>query len=321
MLDYSRADWSPIADAIKNIGTGFANNALKKVQIDRQLGKDIYEAARTEAATKLNNAKAAGEEIRNDNLRKLSGLFNPENYTPQELNALGAAATLGSKSYSDAMKGGLYSQQGRFRDEQYQNGDGVQKLSLALGKGLNPYRFDNRTGAVMNGMTGEVNFDPAVVQKVVDVGTALKAAGVGSRASSKGPKLATPSELKSIFAKMVKQEDLMGKEREVEVRDQEAMNEFVQFAQQNGIPATTENAMLYRAGILQAQTPSLVQAPASAAQAAPIAVNLPPKVKAVVEGLPPDAQGYIADLYKDYYAGNLKREELQQLLVETGYFK
>ena len=322
MPDYSRADWSPIANAITNIGTGFANNALKKVQIDRQLGKDIYEAARTEAATKLNLAKADGETIRNENLRKLSGLFDPDNYTPQELNALGAAASLGSKSYSDAMRGGLYSQQGRFRDEQYRDGDGVQRLSLALGKGLNPYHFDNKTGAVTNGMTGEVNFDPAVVQQVLDVGTALKAAGVGSGSSSKGPRLATPSELRSIFAQVVEEGDFMGKKVKKEIRDQEAMDGFVRFARQNGIPATAENAMLYRAGILQSQPSAPAQAPVAAALAVQQSiVNLPPKVKAVVERLPQDAQDYITDLYKDYYAGNLKRGELQQLLVETGYFK
>lgn len=320
MPDYSRADWSPIANAITNIGTGFANNALKKVQIDRQLGKDIYEAARTEAATKLNLAKAAGEEIRNDNLRKLSGLFKPDNYTPQEINALSGEAMLGGKSYSDAMRGGLYSQQGRFRDEQYQNGDGVQRLSLALGKGLNPYRFDNKTGAVTNGMTGEVNFDPAVVQQVLDVGTALKAAGVGS--TSKGPKLVTPSELENIFADVVEEKDFMGNMQRRKVRNQKEMDGFMRFAQQNGIPATAENAMLYRASILQPQSPAPVQAPVAAAQAAPApALNVPPRFKAAVDALPEDKRQYVANLFADYNDGAISRVELEQLLVETGYFK
>lgn len=320
MPDYSRADWSPIANAITNIGTGFANNALKKVQIDRQLGKDIYEAARTEAATKLNLAKADGETIRNDNLRKLSGLFDPENYTPQEIGALSGAAMLGSKSYSDAMRGGLYSQQGRFRDEQYRDGDGVQRLSLALGKGVNPYRFDGRTGAVTNGMTGEVNFDPAVVQQVVDVGAALKAAGVGSKA--KGPRLASPSELKSVFSDLIEEKDFMGNPKRVEVRNKDAENAFVRFCQSNGIPVTSENAMLYRASVLQTQSPAPTQTSVAAAHDEPVpALNVPPKFKAVVDALPEDKRRHVANLFADYNDGAITRVELEQLLIETGYFK
>lgn len=317
---YTRADWSPIANAITNIGTGFANNALKKVQIDRQLGKDIYEAARTEAATRLNNAKAAGEEIRNDNLRELSGLFDPKNYTPQEINAMSGAAKLGDESYSSAMKGGLYSQQGRFREDQYRDGDGVQRLSLALGKGLNPYRFDNKTGAVTNGMTGEVNFDPEIVQGVINVGAALEAAkaktGVGST------KLIKPHELENVFADVIEEKDFMGNVVRRKVRNQKAMDEFMQFTQQNGIPATTENAMLYRAGILQSQSPAPAQTPAAAAQAAPApAFNVSPKFRAVVDALPEDKRRYIANLFADYDDGAINRIELEQLLVQTGCFK
>lgn len=60
----------------------------------------------------------------------------------------------------------------------------------------------------------------------------------------------------------------------------------------------------------------------AAAQAAPApALNVPPRFKAAVDALPEDKRQYVANLFADYNDGAISRVELEQLLVETGYFK
>ena len=55
MPNYMSANWGPVANAVKTFGNNYANVALKKLELDRQLGKDIYDAAKTEAPPIANN--------------------------------------------------------------------------------------------------------------------------------------------------------------------------------------------------------------------------------------------------------------------------
>ena len=257
-MDIFSANMDPVADAIKGIGTGFVNNALKKIEIDRQLGKDIYDAAKTEAAINWDRARTRNQNLKTDNLQKLSALFNPESFNQKERAAIGAGAMLGSSSFNDIMKGVDTQQTTGFRADQYAKGTPMAKLSIALDKEISPYRYDSRTGAVYNTMDGTVNIDPNVVNHALNVGLALKVAGgngTGDGKASGGGKpqtvrLASPSELVTVFSDVIYEKDPLRGMVPRTVRNDKALNEFIAFSEQNGIPMTAENAWLYKAGAL-----------------------------------------------------------------------
>lgn len=167
MPNYARADWSPIADAIKGFGTGYANVALKRLELDRKLGKDIYDAAQKESATRLNKAKAEDQELLTAGRKQLSEYFDPAQFSPQQLSSIGADALLGSKSVQDALKGADVAMTAGMKREQYDNGNPATKLSVALNKVVTPYQLDSDTGGVLNKMTGTVTL-PEILKGVVE---------------------------------------------------------------------------------------------------------------------------------------------------------
>ena len=245
MPDYMSANMDPIVNAIKGFGEGLAGNALKKVQIDRQLGRDIYEAARTEAATNWDKSRTAHQNLKTRNLEELSALFNPGALSGEERTMLGAAAKLGGTSLNDVMKSVGTRHLTGFKDDQYRRGNPATQLSVAIEKPVMPYQMDADTGAILNRMDGT----STVNQAVLAASKFLRGNPVQGGGSSR-PRIASPSELVTVFSDVIEEKDAFGNTVRRTVRNDKALNEFIAFSHQNGIPMTQENAWLYRVGLL-----------------------------------------------------------------------
>lgn len=324
MPDYMSANMDPIVEAIKGIGTGLAGNALKKVQIDRQLGKDIYEAARTEAATNWDKSRTTHQNLKTQNLEDLSALFNPGALSGEERTMLGAATKLGGTSLNDVMKSVGTRHLTSFKDDQYHRGNPATQLSVAIEKPVMPYHMDADTGAVLNRMDGTSTVNQAVLaaSRLIN-GTAKQGGGSGraggvSDGSVKAPRSISPTELETVFEDVIEEKDIYGNTVYRKVRNQKSMDEFVSYCQQTGLPMTSSNAMLFRAGLLGSLTPTQAQVAQSAQPQMPV---MGERTAAVVNGLPAEVQAYVGALMQDYEAGKINDVEMQQLLQETGYFK
>lgn len=233
----------PIARAITNLGEMSYRLALAKQTHLRNLGRDIYEANLRDSQTALNRAKIADQELKTQNTQKLSNFFDPSVYTDRERANLGAGAMLGSKSLNDIMKGADVQQAMRYKAEQYQNGDQVTKLSVALGKQIKPY--DVQSGYLFNNMTGFIKEAPGYDHSKIG---SSKSTG----SSANALKIARPTELKTVFSKQITTKDPITMADIVKtVPDQEQTNAFLNFAYTNGLPVTIENAYKFRSGILQ----------------------------------------------------------------------
>lgn len=320
MADYMSANIDPVVDAIKSFGTGLAGNALKKVQIDRQLGKDIYDAARTEAATNWDNSRTAHQNLKTRNLEELSALFNPGALSGEERTMLGAAAKLGGTSLNDVMKSVGTRHLTGFKDDQYRRGNPATQLSVAIEKPVMPYQMDADTGAILNRMDGTSTVNQAVLAASKFLrGNPVQGGGSGAASGARAPRLISPTELEAVFEDVIEEKDVYGNPVRRKVRNQKAMDEFVAYCQKTGTPMTAEAAMLYRAGLLGAlqnnQQPNQAPAPVI-----PSGV-MGEKTASVVTNLPPNIQQYVSLLLEDYRDKKIRPEELAQLLQETGYFK
>ena len=320
MPDYMSANMDPIVNAIKGLGEGLAGNALKKVQIDRQLGRDIYEAARTEAATNWDKSRTAHQKLQTKNLEDLSSMFNPGGFSREERNALAAAAKLGSTSMDDVMRSVGTRHITGYKDDQYRKGNAATQLSVALNKAVMPYQMDGNTGAILNRMDGTSTVNQAVLAASKFLkGDPAQGGGSGGVGVSRAPRLISPNDLENVFEDVIEEKDVYGNPVRRKVRNQAAMDEFVAYSQRAGIPMTAENAMLYRAGLLGAlqnnQQPNQAPAPVI-----PSGV-MGEKTASVVTNLPPNIQQYVSLLLEDYRDKKIRPEELAQLLQETGYFK
>ena len=320
MPDYMSANMDPIVNAIKGFGEGLAGNALKKVQIDRQLGRDIYEAARTEAATNWDKSRTAHQKLQTKNLEDLSSMFNPGGFSVEERNALAAAAKLGSTSMDDVMRSVGTRHITGYKDDQYRKGNAATQLSVALNKAVMPYQMDGDTGAILNRMDGTSTVNQAVLAASKFLkGDPAQGGGSGGVGVSRAPRLISPNDLENVFEDVIEEKDVYGNPVRRKVRNQAAMDEFVAYSQRAGIPMTAENAMLYRAGLLGAlqnnQQPNQAPAPVI-----PSGV-MGEKTASVVTNLPPNIQQYVSLLLEDYRDKKIRPEELAQLLQETGYFK
>lgn len=319
MPDYMSANMDPIVNAIKGLGEGLAGNALKKVQIDRQLGKDIYDAARTEAATNWDKSRTAHQNLKTRNLEELSALFNPGALSGEERTMLGAAAKLGGTSLNDVMKSVGTRHLTGFKDDQYRRGNPATQLSVAIEKPVMPYHMDADTGAVLNRMDGTSTVNQAVLAASKFLkGNPGQGGSSGSAGTDRTPRLISPTELEAVFEDVIEEKDVYGNTVRRKVRNQKSMDEFVSYCQQTGTPMTVQNAMLFRAGLLKSFAPTQSPVVANAQQQLPV---MGEKTAAVVNGLPADVQGYVAALMQDYEAGKINDVEMQQLLQETGYFK
>ena len=320
MPDYMSANMDPIVNAIKGLGEGLAGNALKKVQIDRQLGRDIYEAARTEAATNWDKSRTAHQKLQTKNLEDLSSMFNPGGFSGEERNALAAAAKLGSTSMDDVMRSVGTRHITGYKDDQYRKGNAATQLSVALNKAVMPYQMDGNTGAILNRMDGTSTVNQAVLAASKFLkGDPAQGGGSGGVGVSRAPRLISPNDLENVFEDVIEEKDVYGNPVRRKVRNQAAMDEFVAYSQRAGIPMTAENAMLYRAGLLGAlqnnQQPNQAPAPVI-----PSGV-MGEKTASVVTNIPPNIQQYVSLLLEDYRDKKIRPEELAQLLQETGYFK
>lgn len=319
MPDYMSANMDPIVNAIKGLGEGLAGNALKKVQIDRQLGRDIYEAARTEAATNWDKSRTAHQKLQTKNLEDLSSMFNPGGFSGEERNALAAAAKLGSTSMDDVMRSVGTRHITGYKDDQYRKGNAATQLSVALNKAVMPYQMDGDTGAILNRMDGTSTVNQAVLAASKFLkGNPGQGGSSGSAGTDRTPRLISPTELEAVFEDVIEEKDVYGNTVRRKVRNQKRMDEFVSYCQQTGTPMTVQNAMLFRAGLLKSFAPTQSPVVANAQQQLPV---MGEKTASVVTNLPPNIQQYVSLLLVDYLDKKIRPEELTQLLQETGYFK
>lgn len=318
MPDYMSANMDPIVNAIKGLGEGLAGNALKKVQIERQLGRDIYEAARTEAATNWDKSRIAHQNLKTRNLEELSALFNPGALSGEERTMLGAAAKLGGTSLNDVMKSVGTRHLTGFKDDQYRRGNPATQLSVAIEKPVMPYQMDADTGAILNRMDGTSTVNQAALAASKFLrGSPVQGGGSGGASGTRAPRLISPTELEAVFEDVI-EEKVYGSPVRRKVRNQQAMDEFVAYCQETGTPMTVENAMMYRSGILGSRPNTTASV---AGNARPVTSAPQSATSAVMQTMPFDVQRYIGLLKQDFDSGKLSEVELEQLLQETGYFK
>ena len=82
----------PIAQSIRSFGSGLANNALKKAQLDRQLQNDIVAFDRAQANIDYMKAKNDREAEAHGWKQTLVGGYNPELMNPQQQHKIGRAS-------------------------------------------------------------------------------------------------------------------------------------------------------------------------------------------------------------------------------------
>lgn len=167
MPNYMSANWDPVANAVKTFGNNYANVALKKLELDRKLGKDIYDAAKTEATKNYYIARTEDQKLKTENIRRLTELFKPEVFTPLQQSTIATGVMAGDKSMNSMLRGADVALQSAMKKEQYDNGDTATKLSVALDKAVMPYQLDSDTGGVLNKMTGTVTL-PEILKGVVE---------------------------------------------------------------------------------------------------------------------------------------------------------
>lgn len=78
----------PIAQSIRSFGSGLANNALKKAQLDRQYAQDIVAFDKAQADIDYTNAKNARENEEHGWKKTLVGGYDPNLLTPQQRNLI-----------------------------------------------------------------------------------------------------------------------------------------------------------------------------------------------------------------------------------------
>ncbi len=181
MPNYARANWSPVADAIKGFGNGLVNNALKKYEMQRQLGKDRVSYDQAQAAIDLSRAKTAAENFTLDNRRTLAGQFDPASLTGDERAAAGLAAMLGGNNVSQILNAAKTRQQTRQLGDLYATGSPQMQVTAATGRAVMPYSIDSKSGTVINRLTGDVRLND-IVRKGIE--TVTKAGGGSSGGSS-----------------------------------------------------------------------------------------------------------------------------------------
>ena len=76
----------PIAQSIRSFGSGLANNALKKAQLDRQLKNDIVAFDKAQSDIAYNDVRREHAQQRMDWERQLAGGYDPNLLNPQQRN-------------------------------------------------------------------------------------------------------------------------------------------------------------------------------------------------------------------------------------------
>ena len=180
MPNYARADWSPVADAIKGFGGGLVNNALKKYEMQRQLGKDRVSYDQAQAAIDLSKAKTAAENFTLNNRRTLAGQFDPTSLTGDERTAAGIAAMLGGNNVSQILNAAKTRQQTRQLGDLYASRNPQMQVTAATGRAVMPYSIDSKSGTVLNRLTGDVRLNDIVKKGVETLAKAGGSSGGGT---------------------------------------------------------------------------------------------------------------------------------------------
>ena len=94
----------PIAQSIRSFGSGLANNALKKAQLDRQLQNDIVAFNKAQADIDYTKARNAREETEHGWKQTLVGGYNPELLNPHQQNTIAVNTMAGRNVALDAIK-------------------------------------------------------------------------------------------------------------------------------------------------------------------------------------------------------------------------
>ena len=94
----------PIAQSIRSFGSGLANNALKKAQLDRQLQNDIVAFNKAQADIDYTKARNAREETEHGWKQTLVGGYNPELLNPHQQNTIAVNTMAGRNVANDAIK-------------------------------------------------------------------------------------------------------------------------------------------------------------------------------------------------------------------------
>lgn len=94
----------PIAKSIRAIGSGLANNALKKAQLDHQYAKDIVAFDKAQADINYTKAKKAREDEEHGWKKTLVGGYDSNILNPQQRTMIAANTMAGRNVVHDAIK-------------------------------------------------------------------------------------------------------------------------------------------------------------------------------------------------------------------------
>ena len=294
-MSWTRADWSPIADQIRSFGTGLANVALRKQQLQRQLGKDLVDYDVANANMDLTRAKTQREEMDMANIDRLASMFDPGTLTPEQRTGLAANTMAGKNIFADALRGAKLGQEAAQAKELFDKGTPVERLSIVTGSAVKPYALNGRTGAVINQMTGEVTADTPLASRILG--------GNGGGGFD-------INDLQQVYRSVQTVVDPLGIERKSNFYDTDSMLRDIATLKAAGIPVTPQTLLGLRVSGAQAAAP----APAPAASAATAPKKDWTAGLLIDEGVRQQANA-LADQYR---AGEITKEQLAQALEELG---
>lgn len=94
----------PIAQSIRSFGSGLANNALKKAQLDRQYAQDMVAFDKAQADIDYTNAKKVRENEEHGWKKTLVGGYDPNTLNPQQRTSIAVNTMAGRNVAQDAIK-------------------------------------------------------------------------------------------------------------------------------------------------------------------------------------------------------------------------
>lgn len=312
-MSWSKADWSPVADSIRNFGNGLVGLALRKAELNRQLGKDSVDYERAATDIDLARAKTRREEMDMENLGRLTSMFDPGTLTPEQRTAAAVNAMAPRNVMGDALRAAKLGQEAAQAKELFDNGTPVERLSIVTGSAVKPYALNGKTGAVINQMTGEVTADTPLAARI------LGGRG-GSVARSIDPEINT-SLINQIYTRTIRTIDPLGVERISNLPDADAQQRDMRIAALMGLPWNAETAYGLRTG--------LITVPPAVAQTVGVDVAQPPQTAtpAAAKSKKDWTAGLLIDedmrqqanaLADQYRAGEITKEQLAQALEELG---
>ena len=290
-MSWFEADVTPIANSIRNFGSGLVSNALSKAKLDRQLARDMVDFDYKQART-------AREQQDFDNIERFSSMFDPTAYSRQELSNIGANVAAGRNVVNDALTGAQAAQRTRMQRELYESGPAATRVSIALGKGVMPYRLNGKTGAVINQMTGEVVASPE---------------GIAAARATGGSGL-DANDILPYYRRMQSVPDIIsGVERKSNYYDTDAMYRDLAALQAAGVPITRETVL---SQILKGASGNAAAPSPANAEPAEVAPTVRERVKSIVGD--PSLIGDVEQLGQALSEGRITRAQFIQELKRMG---